>query len=670
MANNEYFAAKENPEEVAATILDRANKWYGQVHTNGLLLKIKESWMAYHGAYYSSVDDGHKIVFSGEEGELVNIPINHYRNIANHMLVMITANRPTMEARSINTDYKSVVQTQLANGLLDYYMREKRLEKYLKRSVEYAIALSAGYVKMEWDATSGEIYDYNDATGSPIYEGDVKFSNLSPLDVVFDNTKETDDHDWVVCRSFKNRFDLAAKFPELKDKIVSMPTKTEVSKYRFDFIYNYETDDVPVYEFYHKHTAAMPDGRYMLFLDSDLVLYDGPMPYRNLPVYRISCADILGTPWGYTPMYDVLPIQDAINAMYSTILSNNTAHGVQNILMPLGSQINPRSIGGALNIIEYNPAAGKPEPMQFTNSSPETYKLLEMLVREAETISGVNSVARGNPEASLKSGAALALVQSMSLQFISGLQQSYVQLIEDVGTGLISMLKDFASVPRVASIVGKSNRAYMKEFVGEDLSSINRVVVDVGNPLSRSTAGRVQMAEQLLQMGIIKTPEQYMTVMNTGNLHTMTENTERELNLIRDENERLVIGESVLATSIDEHGKHIKEHRGVLADSSLREDPDLVSRVLDHIQEHIEHLRNTDPALLSLLGEQSIGPQGGTPPATQEPQAESPDNMGQSEEVMQQPQPMQDAQAGMPNLPTPPAPFENMPTQATEMLPQ
>lgn len=669
MRDTEYFAANENPEEVASTILERAHKWYSQVHTNGLLLKIKESWMAYHGAYYSSVDDSHRIVFSGEEGELVNIPINHYRNIATHILVMITANRPTMEARSVNTDYKSIVQTQLANGLLDYYMREKRLEKYLKTAIEYAIVLSAGYIKMEWDSQTGEVVDYNDVTGAPIYEGDVRFSNLSPLDVVFDNTKESSDHDWVVCRSFKNKFDLAAKYPELADQIKALPTKTEGHKYRFDFTYNFDSDDAPVYEFYHKRTAAMPDGRYILFLEKDIVLYDGPMPYRDLPIFRVTCADILGTPWGYTPMYDVLPIQDAINAMYSAVLSNNNAHAVQNILMPLGSQINPRSLSGGLNIIEYNPAAGKPEPMQFTASSPETYKLIELLERAAETISGVNSVARGNPEASLKSGAALALVQSMSLQFISGLQQSYVQLIEDVGTGLVNMLKDFASVPRVASIVGKSNKAFMKEFSGEDLSGINRVVVDVGNPLARSTAGRVQMAEQMLQMGLIKTPEQYMTVINTGNLHVMTENSERELNLVRDENERLVTGETVIALSIDEHKKHITEHRGVLADSILREDPELVQRVLSHIQEHIEHLRNTDPALLATLGEQSLGPQAGTPPNPQMPEGESPGNMGQAQGVMEQPQPMQEAQAGMPNLPQPPAPFQNLPTNPAEMLP-
>jgi replicative DNA helicase len=51
-------------------------------------------------------------------------------------------------------------------------------------------------------------------------------------------------------------------------------------------------------------------------------------------------------------------------------------------------------------------------------------------------------------------------------------------------------------------------------------------------------AGRVQMAEQLLQMNLIKSPQQYFQVMNTGRLDVMFEGEERELLLIKSENER------------------------------------------------------------------------------------------------------------------------------------
>lgn len=706
----EYFAAKP-ADDTARIVLTKAYKWFHTLDVNGYLDKLKEAWSAYHGAYYTDIGSGHRLTFSGEQGELTNLPVNHYRNICRHILTMVTANRPAMQARATNTDYKSLVQTKLANGLLDYYVREKRLEDYLHKAIEYAIVFGSGYIKMEWNATSGEIRDYiepeykmnrvmNEETGEeedqydedgnpvfemdedgnpveseagyPVYEGDVKFSNLSPFDVVFDSTKEdANDHDWVLCRSFKNRFDLAAKYPEYTDDILRMETKDEKERYDFNGAFYDETDDIAVYEFYHKRTESMPDGRYILFVDADVVLMDEVMPYKDLPVYRCAPADILGTPYGYSDTFDALPIQDALNSLYSTVLSNQNAFGVQNVLIPRGADVNPTSVAGGLNIIEYNHQVGKPEALNLTATPPEVFQYIDMLKKEIETVTGVNSVSRGNPESSLKSGNALALVQSMSLQFISGLQQSYVKLIEDTGTGLINMLKDFSATKRVASIVGESNRTYMREFTGDDLSQINRVIVDIGNPLAKTTAGRVQMAEQMLQMNLIKTPEQYISVMNHGKLESMTDGIDKQLMLVKAENEKMIAGEQVHAIDIEPHAMHIKEHRDVLADPDLKNDPELVQRVLLHIQEHIVALRQADPDLLTHLGEQPLAPPGGAP-ANQPGPGQMVNQSGMQGQVggVQGAPPTGAEGQQLPSIPSPPAPFEGMPTQASDMLPE
>lgn len=605
---DKYFG-NDKANATAAVLLAKVDAWSNNIESSGYLSKLRSCWAAYHGAYYDRTGASHQITFSGEQSELVNLPVNHLRNLAQHILIMTTSSRPIMEARAINTDYKSLIQTLLANGILDYYMREKRLEKYLKVAVEYAVVMGSGYIKMEWNATSGEIYDYIEETKTPIYEGDVEFSNFSPFDIVMDGTKENQDHDWYCIRTYKNKYDLSAKYPELKDKIEGMQTKSDVQRFRLGVTdLTAETADVQVFEFYHRRTECMPDGRYMLFLSEDIILQDVPMPYRVLPIFRIAPSDILGTPYGYTPIFDILPLQEGMNSLYSTILTNQNAFGVQNIWVPRGLDIAVNQLAGSLNIIEGNAAAGKPEPLNLTQTPAEVFKFLEILERSAETLSGVNSVARGNPEASLKSGAALALVQSMAIQFMSGLQQSYVQLIEDVGTALIKILQDFANTPRLIAIAGKSNRTYMKEFASKDIEAISRVVVDVGNPLSRTTAGRVQMADQLLQYQMLKDPQQYLTVINTGRLDVATEDTQHELFLIREENENLIDGEQPIVVFFDQHSEHIKGHKAVLSDPDLRKDPGLVQRVLQHVQEHIQQLQQVDPNLLTAIGEQPIQP--------------------------------------------------------------
>jgi hypothetical protein len=650
VSESTYFAAKQ-PEKTAELLLSKANAWYNNLYTNGYLDRVREMWMAYHGAYYTGTAGSHRINFSGEQGELVQIAVNHIRNIATHIITMITSNRPAFQARATNTDSKSLIQANLANNLLDYYMREKRMEKYLVKAVEYAVVLGSGYIKMEWNATTGEIFEINEETGAPVYEGDVQFTNLSPYDVVFDTTKETSmGHDWVLCRSFKNKFDLAAKYTDHADKIKGLQTKSQLFRYRIDMSSFEETDDVPVYEFFHKPTESMPEGRYILFLEANLVLIDMPMPYRTLPVYRISPSDILGTPYGYTPLFDLLPLQEAVNSLYSTILTNQHTFGVQNIYVPRQADVQMKSLSGGLNIIEGNAGAGKPEPLNFTNTPQEVFAFLKMLEQQMETISGVNSVARGNPEASLKTGSALALVQSMALQFISGLQQQYVHLMEDVSTGLINMLKDFAAVPRVAIIAGEKNKNYVeKEFSGDDLSMINRVIIDIGNPIANTKAGKLQMASELIQYGIVKTPEQYFTVLNTGQLNAMTDDTQDELTLVKKENEVLTTGAiQAQAIAIDQHLIHIKGHRAVLADPTLRQEPGARDRVLAHILEHVELLRTTDPALLSIIGEQPLGPVAGSPPAG--PMGTEPNN-SQSPDAQMQGAPPSQNPPNMPNMP-------------------
>lgn len=605
MNSNEIYFANKPADECAGIVLSRCADFYQRMTANEYLEKLNKMWRYYNGAFLDGNGVGHEIKFVGTQGELVHLPLNHFRNLARHMFVMITSNRPSMEARAVNTDYKSLAQAYLATGILEYYMREKGLEAALKKATEIAIVLGSGYIRLAWNATAGEVYDVDEATGEFNYEGDLDFSTLSPLDVVVDGTKESWDNDWLAVRTFKNKYDLAAKYPEHREKLLKLSSKSDLSIYRIGLMSNDETDDVCVYELFHRKTESVPEGRYMLFCSDDIVLLDTKLPYRQIPIFRITPSDILGTPYGYTPMFDIYPIQEAINSTASAIATNQNAFAVQSLFVKRGTDLSVTQIGEGMTIYEGNE---KPEPLQLTATPKEVFDFLNTLVQSAETISGVNSVSRGNPEASLKSGNALALVQSMSLQFMSELQQSYVKLIEDVGSGVIEILKDFAAAPRIIAIVGKNNRTSLKEFTGDDVSNIKRIYVDMGNPLSRTIAGRVQMAEQMLQMGAIQSPEQYFMVLNTGKIESMYEGDMNQLLLIKQENEWFLDGKNPIVAPTDSHALHIKEHSSVLSDPDLRQNPELAKIVMDHIQGHMDALENTDPRLLNIMGQQALPP--------------------------------------------------------------
>ena len=140
-------------------------------------------------------------------------------------------------------------------------------------------------------------------------------------------------------------------------------------------------------------------------------------------------------------------------------------------------------------------------------------------------------------------------------------------------------------------------------------------------------------------------------------------------------------GKDVIVSPLDKHRLHINEHKAVLSDPDLRRDPELVKVVLDHIEKHLNSLRQTDPSLLLLVGEQPLPPIGqasGPMPGQQMPAppsgqqspmdqllASQGGNVSSGETIKAQGESMQ-----VPQVPTPPPPFENLPVTASQVIPQ
>jgi hypothetical protein len=217
----------------------------------------------------------------------------------------------------------------------------------------------------------------------------------------------------------------------------------------------------------------------------------------------------------------------------------------------------------------------------------------------------------------------------------------------------------------------------MKEFSGQDLDKIKRVIVRVSNPLSKTTAGRMEIANNLMQMGLVTNLNHYFTVLDTGRLDSMTEGAQAQLLLIRRENEKLMRGEPVRALATDRHSIHIQEHDAILADPDMRDNPELLDMVTAHLMEHINLLKTTDPALLNMIGEQSlapppmVGPDGQPLPQQGAPMTQEQGQVAEGNAELQEPLPIGSEQvANMPQMPEPPAPFSGMPTNPGDVLPQ
>jgi len=609
-SDRDIYWASVPSDEIADKILARVDDFYEYLQLSGRLALYMRSYNYYYRPRFS----GGALNAVGEQGELTALSVNNYRNLLSHLETMTTQQRPYFEPKATNSDAKSQAQVILAAGLLDYYMREKGLEGKLKLAVKIGLMFGDSYLRVEWDANGGKEYGQTE-TGATISEGDIKYTNYLPVDVVKDFTKQAPDQDsWVILRDFENKFDLAAKYPEIEEDILSDSNDDNmINTTTFMASALIDSDNISVFTLLHKPTKSMPNGRYTQCINNGTVLIDGPIPYKELHVHRLAPDEEVGTCFGYTVAFDLLPVQEAQDILYSTIITNQSTFGVQNVLVAQGSNLQTSQLSGGLTVTEWDSKMPKPEAMQLTATPPEIFNMIATFDKVGETLSSVNSAVRGNPESVLKSGVAIALVQAAALQSTSGLQHSYNKLCENVGTSTININKDFAAVPRVAAIAGKSNRPLMKEFTGDNLSGIDRVTVDMGNPLTRTHGGKVNLADQLMERGMVDNGDQYIQVLTTGRLEPVIEGKQAELLLIKGENENLSEGKAQRALITDQHAQHIMEHKTVLANPEVRQDPNspIIQVTLGHIQEHIDFLTTADPQLLALIKQQSMMTPGG-----------------------------------------------------------
>lgn len=634
-----YFA-NLGREELGRKLMDKVDDYANFINSRGRMAM----WQKSSDQYFRGWLSGATINKIGQQGEYSSLYPNEYRNILLHLLVGVTSNKLSPEPKAANTDYKSQAQTVVASGVLEHYNRILNLDQEAKATTEYGLVFTEGWMSVEWDADAGESYGVS-PDGRSQKSGDIVINKYTPMDVIRDYTVDSiDKHQWFILRDWKNKFDLAAKYPDLADRILRLNVAGD--QLRNNRMYQNRIDDsdlVPVYKFYHKKSSAVPEGKFTEFLEDDIITIDGPLPYDEAPVYKINPESQIKSAFGYSVAYDLLPLQEAINGLYSIVMTNQSTFGVQNIAMPTGANINANTLAEGLNLITYDPKFGAPQALNLVQTPAEIFNFIDKITSRMETIAGLNSVVRGNPEASLKSGAALALVASQAIQFNSGLSQAYASFIESVWTAIINILKRYSTTPRIAVLAGKSNRSRLMQFKGDDLSNISRVTVEMGSPLSRTMAGKLQLADNLLQSQLIKDPEQYITVATTGRLEPLVECDMSQLQLIKAENEEMAEGKPQAALATDDHRLHIREHSVVLSSPEARQDPNIVAITLAHLQEHINLGSSIDPfiAALNSINGQPPMPNAGAPNASPVMDATNP--------VVQQAQ-----QVNLPNQPTNP----------------
>lgn len=552
------------------------------------------AYSAYHLMDADSDTNGHApittVQLAGEQGELLSMEMPHFRQLVLHKKNLVAGDRLAFTPQAATADGSAMEQVSTARHLIDYAIDQRGLGKAGRDSVETAIVGGASFIHLGWDTYAGDpTGKQNPVTGNPVYTGDLKVDVVAPWDVVHEPVSQFKDARWFVVRLFENRYELAAQLLDRGDsETAEKLLEQSYSDADFQFsdpVEGWSSDIIPVYYLYYSKSPVVPNGRMSKVTGDGLLLQDGPLPYPTAPVYRNCPNEFLGTSLPFANSWGWLALQEMLNSVMTPMISRVDAFGSPMVSVPEGADWGTMGAFQVHERREGEEAVQLIDLAQMPQALPATYQLL---LSELERLSGINSVVQGSPQDNVSSGTMAALIHAQALTFANDDVEQFVSVMEQVAMGALQIYQSRASEGMIITVAGKEGEPSVREFKKDSIKKIKRVTVKRSNPIMRTTAAKQDAANVMLANGLIKTPEEYLSTVETGTYSSLFTDATKQMALIREENALILSGVAPKVGSFENYFLHAKEHAALEDHYVKEENPAALRALQQHMAETFE----------------------------------------------------------------------------------
>jgi len=132
MKNSDSYFGSLPTDQIGDALHNKVDQFYNFMNQSGMFRRMWRSMQHYYGISPTSNAQSDMIRTGGRTGQLGMMKVNHFRNLAQNVIQLVTSQRPAPQPVAANSDAKSQQQVSLAKGILDYYNREKRIERFIR----------------------------------------------------------------------------------------------------------------------------------------------------------------------------------------------------------------------------------------------------------------------------------------------------------------------------------------------------------------------------------------------------------------------------------------------------------------------------------------------------------------------------------------------------------
>ncbi|MEE8375509.1 MAG: hypothetical protein V3S26_04230 [Acidimicrobiia bacterium] len=566
-----------------------------------------------------------------EEPDRVQATINRMWPNSRVMIAKLTQREMPFEVNPDAADDATVKGARLAENVLSSTARDHDWE--ILREMNSWSVLKGGTAAMSisWDADAGHTSAYAADSGEELKGGDtVEKAHSLPQFVVEPGVKDGEkarywiDVDALPPEMVQAQYgleeppsaDITAGASPLMRELISTSTVAQSTGG------GRQPDLTLVLTYWERPNTLAPEGRWSVVVGNEIVQGHDPdngkeahwpFPWTDRLNLVIMRETMMEEEWtGRTIMTAARPIQVMLNAAWSSIIEHMKLAGNARLVVPQSSVDILEDITDLPgDIIIIPDGAQQPNYVQPAQLPGWIIDLPLNLAVQLDDEMGVHDISRGNAPANLESGFALSILAEQDSTPVGRISKEIARAFSRLATMALMLFEQNVIETREATVMEQGQIPMRTRWTGKDLHGQVHAIVPLESIIPKSKVEARQLANDMVEMGMITTMAEFLSVAEITNSGDILEKMDPDLYKAELENSDMAAGRIVVSASFDNHEIHMKSHnnfrktrRYMMMTAEEKMDVDL------HIQGHEvraaedfgerRSLQNVDPGMATL----------------------------------------------------------------------
>lgn len=359
---------------------------------------------------------------------------------------------------------------------------------------------------------------------------------------------------------------------------------------------------VKVVTYMERPSKHCPNGKMIIIVGDDNLVYYGDLPYKSIPIVQTVCIETAGQFFGKSVIERLIPYQRAYNGCINRIHEFIKRIAIEGYMAEEGSidieeyEQNGRAPGAML---VYKQGSEPPVPIPNGQLPSEIMQERYNLKNDMEYVAGVSQLmVNGRTPSGVTSGTAIESLREIDNTRLSltgeHIRTSWMKLAKL----WLEIYKRYATTRRIINYVGTNNIAKAIGWSAEDINSYD-VEYITENELLMSEEMQKQRFFEAFNLGLFtdaegRIPERVkqkaLEFMKIGNYTEIM-----NINLLQTQyaqRENLFFEEGVIPeiSDFDEHQIHIEEHLRYILQMDFQmlkmKKPDYAKALEEHLKQH------------------------------------------------------------------------------------